>query len=493
MTSANPADPWPDQEPGLLWRTLSRHWVGLLTVWLLGTLAAEVLIYSQLKPIYRSSSRLRCEPPSLCCKLFGSQNSPDGEPVVPWLQTQIEQITSPDVLKAATTNPKVAAIHRFRNSIDPTQELRKVIQVERIPGSFLLEVSMTSSDATEPSIVVNAVVDSLLIRNAERYDSLTRNLIMSLEQYLRDLYAQSDELERQWKEIVANGNADQLLLEKQAGQNNQWKIVIEENKKVRSEILTVEFELAEVRPVLEMAKASAGEASSTTKPDQAQQRIDRMMQRKFQIDPEAMDLAEKMRLAQTKYDTVRIARNPSDPAVKDAKKNLDSLQEKYNLLWDARSSDWLEKIAMGEPGILSPDQEIRELTNKVDRLAAKRTALKKVVSELELNRRRPRTDSERIQLILDHRATVKAMQEKVQRRLEQYRSQCRSEIRVRKVSEAVVSNKPVQNLRPLLMSLSPYAVFFATFALFLVVEARTGPRSRPVVVEPAKPDPTPEV
>ena len=81
--------------------------------------------------------------------IFGVR--PTGEHLDPFLQTQVQLITSPNVLTAAGTNPKVAALPRIQTAGDVVQELRKVITVGVVPGTYLIEVSMSSpNNSTRP-------------------------------------------------------------------------------------------------------------------------------------------------------------------------------------------------------------------------------------------------------------------------------------------------------------------------------------------------------
>jgi polysaccharide biosynthesis transport protein len=457
-------------------RGARRYWWLVLMLWLVVTSGLSAAIWLKVKPNYKAYSVLRVEPPS--AQIYNLNTS--SETFEMFLQTQVQLITSPNVLTAAGTTPKAANLKRIKTAGDVVQELKKVVNVTVSPGTYLIEVAMISPDSYESAVIVNAVVDSFLATNEEWANSMTRNQIKSLDEYLRDLHSQTDELERQWKEIVANGDPNAIIVEEDRKaranpeENNRSRISIEDFKRVKGDIRNVELELAEVKAVLETAKASAARAGLIPAADREQKQYEKIIQRKFQTDPEVMDLAERMRLAQNKYDdAVRIARNSSDPAVMNAKKKLDSLKEKYNLLWDTKRSAWLDEIEQGTNG-LSPEQEIRELMTKVGRLEARRTALKKVAGELELDTKAAATDTVRIHLIMDQRSSLKSMQEAVQRRLEQLRYESRGETRVRKVSEAVASSKAVSDKRLTFLAVTPIGVLGSVLGLIVLLEIRSG-------------------
>ena len=81
------------------------------------------------------------------------------------------------VLSAAAVNPRAAVLERIQKSGDAVLSLKRVIGVAVIPGTSLIEVSMSSDSAFESAVLVNAVVDAFMAaaRNGE-FDRLLRLL-----------------------------------------------------------------------------------------------------------------------------------------------------------------------------------------------------------------------------------------------------------------------------------------------------------------------------
>jgi polysaccharide biosynthesis transport protein len=202
-------DPASSPRPGLLRRTLHRHWKGLLVVWLLGSTALMALAYLNIRPNYKAYSLLRVEPTSN--NLFGVNTNAETFDV--FLNTQVQLIIRPKVLAAAGTNSKVAAIGRIQAAGDVVQELRKSVTVGIVPNTYLIEVSAISPDPLESQVIVDAVVEAYLDTNSEWSDGMIRTQTKNLETYLRDLQNQTDELERKWKDLVAKGDIDNRLLD----------------------------------------------------------------------------------------------------------------------------------------------------------------------------------------------------------------------------------------------------------------------------------------
>src|SRR5579863_1424590 len=85
-------------------RAITHYWWQILLLW--GTLSAGLvyLIYVGVSPRYEAVSMLRVEPTHR--DLFGSSNAA-AESFDPYLETQVQLITSPNVLIAATSDPKI--------------------------------------------------------------------------------------------------------------------------------------------------------------------------------------------------------------------------------------------------------------------------------------------------------------------------------------------------------------------------------------------------
>ena len=195
----------PSPRPGLLRRTLRRRWIPILTQWAILTVALGSTAYVLVRPTYRAISLLRIDPAT--ADLFGIRTG--SETFDSFLQTQVQLITSPNVLTAASTDPKAAVLPRVATASDVVKELRKAISVKNIPGTFLIEVSMASPSASEAATLVNAVVDAFMESNVEWSDGMTRSQIKNLETYLGDLRNQTDDMDRRWKALVAGGDVGQ--------------------------------------------------------------------------------------------------------------------------------------------------------------------------------------------------------------------------------------------------------------------------------------------
>ena len=88
-----------------------------------------------------------------------------------YLQTQVNLMTSDQVLNRAVASESVNDLPMIKDSEDPKTNLREKIVVEIEPGTYMIRVGLESKDPNEAAAIVNAVVESYLDENL-RY---TRN------------------------------------------------------------------------------------------------------------------------------------------------------------------------------------------------------------------------------------------------------------------------------------------------------------------------------
>jgi uncharacterized protein involved in exopolysaccharide biosynthesis len=463
-----------DERPGLIHRIFRHHLGEILGVWLLGSLVAGFLVYDNVKPTYRALSLLRVDPEKQ--NLYNIQDK--GDALEPFLQTQVQLITSPNVLTAAGTNRNVAALPRIQNAGDVVQELRKAVSVAIIPGTYLIEVSMTSNDGYEAATIVNAVVDAFTEANSEWSNGMTRGQIANLDLYNVELRNQINELERKWKQYAAKGNLDVPSHgEKDQGKADQRvSITIDEYRLIFKQLNDVKIELTQAEAWLASAKDALAKAGKAPSPDD-QDMIVEQVKRRFGLDPEVMALKTQMAEARTKLEEAkRLESLPDDPAVARAKRKLEVLTAQWHTLWKEKEPDIRQQIELGDGGKpLDPGREFREAQATVTKLQAKQAALKAQHNLLDVKNKDQATDAVEIALIQDQRETLLGMQGQVVRRLEQLRYEAKGGARVRPVNAngAMVPTRPISDPRMLVLSLVPFAMLFVTLGLFAGIEARS--------------------
>ena len=480
-------------------RGARRYWWLVLMLWIVGSVGISGIIYMKVRPNYRALSMLRVDPAE--SDLYGVRKH--SESLEPFLQTQVQLITSPNVLTAAGTNPKAAVLPRIQTAGDVVQELRKAISVSVIPGTFLIEVSMTSPSAFEAATLVNAVVDAFMEANNEWSDGMTRTQIKNLETYLGDLKSQTGEMERSWKDLAAMGDPDAQFINDVKQHNNApgdpeeraakedraakaGSITIEEYKRVRQELFQVNLDLAQAQAWLDAPQEGRRRQSAGKGPRPAEElaRLDDQIERRFLADPEVIQLATELLAAKNKLDDVlRITRQDNDPAERVARKKLEGLQARYNKLWETKSRAYREEIeAAGGGGKIDPEQEIREAAAKVDALRIKQATLEQSSQSLAVTTRNLASNAVEIMLIQEQRGSLKEMQDAVNRRLEQLKFEAKGEARIRPVNTAVPPGRPISDKRMTYLAMTPVGVLGTVLGLIVLLEVRSGRVADPDVL-----------
>lgn len=462
-------------------RTISRHWWQILGLWALGTGGLAYAINTYIKPQYSAVSILRVEPSHR--DLFGTGGG--GESFEPYLETQVQLITSPNVLGAALVEPRTAALKLVREAGDAEGEVRSRLLVTLQPRSYLIKVAMTSGSAIEASTVVNSVVEAYLKAAAEWSDGMTRNQIKNLEAYQRELQNQADEKEQAWLDLASKGNveiSESLTAGQQGGTSlpmaKRSQLTIEEYKKVRDELLRVSFELTQGEAVLTMREAEAKNLEAQPKAFQHQQQA--RVETSLKNDPEVAALLPLIEDARSKWEGVkRLSRNQSDPAVVRALQRYKLMQARYKELVEEKRRSALAPRQEGFPvtevaGVPSIDRTLVEARENVQKLRAAKQSYEKMLTQIEVINKQEGSDTVRIALVRESLTSIKSMQEAVVKRLEQLRYESKGEARITKISEARALGVPVSDNRVKYMAMTPFGVLFGLLGLFIMLELKIG-------------------
>ena len=140
--------------PGWSARAIRRHWGLMLLIWGAGSAALVTLAYTRVQPSYDATAWLEVKPPPK--EIFGGSLAPGDNQ----METQVQLITSPDVLSAAAKDPKVGSLPRIRLAPDAELELRRALRVQIIPRTTLINVYMSSPSPEEAARIINAVVEA---------------------------------------------------------------------------------------------------------------------------------------------------------------------------------------------------------------------------------------------------------------------------------------------------------------------------------------------
>jgi len=136
---------------------MTRYWWQIMAGWIIGSTALVAMVYSQIKPVYEAVATLRAEPKPQ--ELFGYRVSM-GDANNAFLETQVQLITSTNVLTTVQQKPEINRTSFLRSSQDPVSDIKKALQVSVVPNTYLIRVAMRSPSAEEAALTVSEVVKS---------------------------------------------------------------------------------------------------------------------------------------------------------------------------------------------------------------------------------------------------------------------------------------------------------------------------------------------
>lgn len=332
--------------PRSILRSIRRHLVAVLLLWLVGGGLLGGAAYVAVKPTFDVAAVVEVAPPAP--GVFVTSNS--GLDQEMYIQNQVALASNTRVFTAALAKRNdLAGLPSLRDADDFVERMRKIIKVIRDPKNSLISIGMTSADPAEAAEIVNAVVDAYL-QNAEQWvDQETRRAI---DRYKEMIKARELEVQARRKEIEGiatqlQGGADLDLVK------DQNKLTIEQIRRLTDQKFLIELELRKAETYLKaleqrrdqdadppdpnsVASASGGLAggrgvATGPNPGLASDSKFNAIQEEVLMHPMVARLAAELDRARERYDkAARRARDPrNDPSTRLAREALDDLAEQY--------------------------------------------------------------------------------------------------------------------------------------------------------------------
>ncbi|WP_435011793.1 polysaccharide biosynthesis tyrosine autokinase (plasmid) [Tundrisphaera lichenicola] len=474
-------------------RGVRRYWWLVLMLWVVGSAGVCAAVYKLVKPKYKAVSLIQVS--EMADDLYGVRGN--NEQLTTFLNTQVQLIKSPGVLQAAAASPKAAVLPKIQMATDVVIELSTDITARVVPTTSLIEVSMTSGEAFEAAILVNAVVNAFMNSNKLLANADKTTQIEALQEYKKGLEEKSAAIEAKWRSLVGKGNADpQVVIRDQVneesargeGDNPQRTITLDIFREVQHELFVVSMDLAEATAQMEAMKAAIENARNapTPTPEVDEGLIAEQVEARFRDDRDVIALAHQMMEAREKRDQIgRTTRMPGDPAERKAHENLKRLEARYERLWELKSRQIREEILAavgGKRPFESAESDLRAAISKVDLLKIKQQTLQTQFDRLEVKNKDQAADTVSIAMVLEERASLRAMQEAVNRRIEQFTFESKGEARISVVDEAQPPGKPFSNNQKKFMAITPVGILGAVLGLVVLLEVRSARVADPDVL-----------
>ena len=472
VSSGSRADP-EDEDEGprhrvgrLAWRAAQRHWWQILGLWATLSAALAALAYAKIPPTYESTAWLKVDP---SVRSITAPAAAAGEGASSTLETQIQLITSPDVLDAAAHDPRVADLPRIKHSADPVDDLRKAVKVAPAAAKTqVILVSMVSESPLESAAIVTAVVDSYLHAIEGWTDGESRRKIETLKGMQRATVAARDRqrevlrklYERHGDAAVNPKERDLISLEQLGQYKGRINQVAIERLKADSALRVAQ----ERRRQVERAQASAPAGDA----------LERQVMRAFRADPEVSKLqADLSRARSLLADSTRVARSEADAATRRHRESVQTLTGRYNDLYAARAPQLRAELGEARGPDEAEPAEVWQARLQVELLRTEEEELKRRLGEIEVEARAEGGEGLEVQWAKSDLAGSEVMLETIDKNLSQLDFEARGGARVSLVAPARPLGKPSSNRRLALMAAAPVLVMGLLLGLFTLIEARS--------------------
>ncbi len=318
----------PQLTPRLILRGLNRHWWRILLLWLVVSTPLAYLIYVVVEPTYEAFSLLQIEPTTERLFQLSAQSFAEGRAYEPYLQTQVQLITSDVVLdQALSRDARIAKLPMIEESDDPKADLRKQMDVGIVnKNTYLIRVALASGNPEEAALIVNAVVNAYMDQHTEYHRSANKaqhkSLTEELEKLAKEILGKKNEL----RALVDKGHAqfapDNLKMNPTKGDDSGARTLLptvteEQFTQTSNTLLQIEMKLLEEKAHLKAAEAELERVNLEMTESRTQEsagELSARVEEEFLRDPEVDALAGRIRDAQKELDKVKsLLRRPGDP------------------------------------------------------------------------------------------------------------------------------------------------------------------------------------
>jgi capsular exopolysaccharide synthesis family protein len=475
--------------PRVILRGLNRHWWRILLIWLAVSIPLAGVIWKLVEPTYEAFSLLEFQPTSIDLFKGGLEDKPDLRSSMPYLETQVQIITSNPVLDEAIGQFPIGALSMLRGALDAPAELREKMVVEIVgKNTYLVKVSLESNNADEAAKIVRAVVNAYTEQYLVQHQFINSGYMSSLSSYREQLDKEIKKTKNELKKVVGNGlvGVSRPELNSKAAEKDtepsfssttdeQYNRATDALFANDMELLKVEAELAAAQDARTKAQEVKGDPSA---PAPAGAELAALIEEEFKKDPEVVALAERIADTEEELNDVKAkTRQPGDPVRVKLQKQLKKLQEEeWPKLWEQKYEPISRRVtaAVPELGPNVQDDKIAALQARSEHLKRQKVSL---AAYIQTNLDKKKKDSHNDELeatllnqeLLSHRRHLELIQEKITQ-LEFEKNHETYHVKV--LSEARASLTPSNNKRLKYVAAAPVGILFLMVGLFLMLEIK---------------------
>jgi succinoglycan biosynthesis transport protein ExoP len=446
----------------LVGRAMRRHWWQAALIWIVGSVAAMVMVYLKVKPTYMAFSRVRVEPAQR--GLFGPGSDVSFEV---FKETQVNLISSPTVIDAALqAHPELYGFRRIAEADDVVAEIRGALAVNIVPRTNLIDVSMTSESAVESAAVVNAVVAAYEKSAGDMNNDETDQKIKQLE----DAKLERDNEVRQKRNAIADQQKRAGLFDRE-GAKDRNAVTIEEYRQLNNELLRVQIDIVKAEAELAGLQNDQPAVAAEDRPF-----TDRDIARIFYADKRVAATKEKYDRAKERFQAVREkVRDFADPSHQKPLKDIEDSRKELDKLWaELRPEiEMMVKRGMSRTGAM-PDNGLKAAEGRLAALKAQEASLTDRLNTLQIKQRADGAAAVALEFDRMDLSRAEAYLDTINRNLADLKFQLKSPIlRIKKEFIAKPSPRGTNN-RFKIMAVAPVAMLFGVLCLMVFLELHAG-------------------
>ena len=416
------ASPGPINIVQAMLRVIAHHWWKILAIWAVLTGGLVVAINQRVKPIYESSGVLRVEPANLDLFNLGMNS----EAFAPFLETQVQLISSPSVLTAALTDDKVVKTTLVKESTDPENEIRSRLQAGTLGSTYLIRVGLTTLEPGDGPDIVNAIIKAYMYVANDWSDKKNAEQITRLKAYGSVLDGKVEECKATWLGLTEQGIVEliastQALVPGSDGStsaqvkpNNKdqpsGSASLEEYRQVRAQLFDTTMKLIETEALYKNRKAEISAREAGVDPELL---VERRIRDALRKDPEIASLMKEIdhlrsKVAMADYRT----RNKNDPSLVHSSRQVEAMNQDLRDLI-ARKKEELTAVRA------DVDVSLQELNTQIDSLKVRKSSYEKLVRELRVTNQKDVSVAAKMALAREDLSSLREMRAAVEKRIQQ--------------------------------------------------------------------------
>lgn len=475
------ADASPAISPAVVWRAFRRHWYFIVPIWLVLTLVVVYAVYAFVRPTYESFAILKIETSPITIA---------GQPQVinlsEFQKSQVALITQPDVLYAALADEKkddggdersgkprksrkLRNLPSLKDVNDAETTLRKLLTVSEIPGTSLIQISMSSEHPLECPEIINAVAEEYLRQSVTWAD---KDGLDKTDRLTKEIDAQKTKLDIARKNVSTLTEKTRTLDEQTLRRMVQGRFenYLEKSKELE-EVTGKLNQLQDRRDVLERRLAqSAGSAG----PGSNDALIKSLVEQDQDVQTAA---AAYQKLKDIALRHLKKVRDQTDPAYTEAFDRAKDAGAKLNGIRRAayrRIEAQLLSRPDGFAGAATPQAELERLADEITLASAEKGRLEQTLHDMKVQSSESGKDEAGLAYAKEDEKRESALLDKLRDQKTVLEFDLRQPHRVKLQQEAKISLLPQSNKRKAMMAGAPVALLGLVLGAFTLLEIGSG-------------------